>query len=169
MTKNKSFTTISISMDGVWAGSGYLHNGTIEDCGAQFCDDNDESLELYEMIEEAIAAGRDHVDVEISDDDATHRITWSIVEPIEPDYVVMHSPEGSDEEYIGSAKTLEAAREMAAEFDRGERGSLEKSLWDTARTAGHCGGISAPPEMSDDEPIEWLGKDGSINICRAAE
>lgn len=80
MTNTTSYTTISISMNGVWAGSGKLRDGVIEDCGAQFCSDNDESLEVYEMIEEAIAAGRDHVSVELSDD-VTHRITWSIVEP----------------------------------------------------------------------------------------
>lgn len=69
---------ISISMDGVWAGSGILRDGVIDNCGAQFCRDNDESLEIYEMIEAAIEAGKDSIKVEISDDDETHVITWSL-------------------------------------------------------------------------------------------
>ena len=69
---------ISISKDGIWAGSGQLRDGVIENCGAQFCGDNDESLEIYEMIETAIAEGKDSIKVETSDDDDTHVITWSL-------------------------------------------------------------------------------------------
>lgn len=69
---------ISISMDGVWAGSGVLRNGTIENCGAQFCDDNDESLAAYDRIEEAIAKGRDHVVCSLAGE--PRKLTWSIVD-----------------------------------------------------------------------------------------
>lgn len=69
---------ISISMDGTWAGSGRLVNGRIEDCGAQFCDDNDASLEIYDDIETAIGNGRDSVNVTI--DGESHEITWSLVD-----------------------------------------------------------------------------------------
>ena len=80
MAKSNEFTVISISMDGVWAGSGKLVDGQIKDCSAQFCDDNDESLEVYELIEDAIESGKDSIKVEFSDD-TTRRIDWTIVEP----------------------------------------------------------------------------------------
>lgn len=67
---------ISISMDGIWAGSGQLRDGTIENCGAQFCDDNDKSLAVYEQIEQAIAAGRDSLKVTIDGEAKT--LTWSL-------------------------------------------------------------------------------------------
>ena len=79
MSKTMTTAQISISVDGIWAGSGKLENGQIVDCGAQFCNDTDESEEIYEMIEVAIANGKSSVTVEHSDDDANHKITWSIV------------------------------------------------------------------------------------------
>jgi hypothetical protein len=79
MSNATDHTAISISMDGIWAGSGKLRDGQIEDCGAQFCDDNDESLEVYEMIEDAIENGEDEVRVTLDGED--HTITWTIVEP----------------------------------------------------------------------------------------
>ena len=69
---------ISISMNGTWAGSGRLVDGRIEDCGAQFCSDNDASLEIYDDIETAIGKGRDSVKVTI--DGESHKITWSLVD-----------------------------------------------------------------------------------------
>lgn len=70
------FTVIEISMDGVWAGSGKLIDGRIEDCSAQFCDDNDESLEVYDLIENAIEVGKaTQFDVEFSDG-SQHTISW---------------------------------------------------------------------------------------------
>jgi len=78
MTTQDNYTTISISMDGIWAGSGKLTNGIIEDCAAQFCDDNDASLAIYDDIETAIAAGRDSLKVKI--DGQVRRLTWSIVD-----------------------------------------------------------------------------------------
>ncbi len=72
------FATISIAMDGVWAGSGKLRDGTIQDCGAQFCDDNDASLSVYPLIEAAIAAGLDDLVTMI--DGTQRRLTWTIVE-----------------------------------------------------------------------------------------
>lgn len=78
MTTTKDHTVISISMDGIWAGSGKLINGRIEDCGAQFCDDNDESLSVYDMIEEAIKQCRHNVKVQFSGADDIKVITWSL-------------------------------------------------------------------------------------------
>lgn len=77
---NATTTTaqISISVDEIWAGSGRLENGQIVDCAAQFCSDADESEEIYEMIEQAIAEGKESVTVEHSADDKSRRITWSI-------------------------------------------------------------------------------------------
>jgi hypothetical protein len=75
------FTTISISVDNVWAGSGKLNDGVIIDCGAQFGDDQDESENVYEMIEEAISEGKDCLKVELSDRDSAVLITWTITPP----------------------------------------------------------------------------------------
>jgi hypothetical protein len=79
MTTADNYTTISISMDGTWAGSGKLRDGTIEDCGAQFCDDNDESDQVYDLIEAAIANGQQSIRVTLLDG-TRHTITWSIVD-----------------------------------------------------------------------------------------
>lgn len=68
---------ISISMDGIWAGTGTLRNGIIADCGAQFCDDADESDLIYSMIEDAIAEGKDSLKVQL-DDESKHVFTWSL-------------------------------------------------------------------------------------------
>lgn len=92
-------TAISISVDQIWAGSGKLRDGIIEDCGAQFCDDNDASLAIYEDIEEAIAAGLDHVDAEI--DGETKRITWIITDPLSEvrQYIADHEDDDEHDEY----------------------------------------------------------------------
>ena len=79
MSNTTATAQISISVDGIWAGSGKLENEQIVDCAAQFCRDADESEEIYEMIEQAIASGKSSVTVEHSDDDDNHKITWSIV------------------------------------------------------------------------------------------
>lgn len=70
---------ISISVDGVWAGSGVLRDGTIENCGAQFCDDLDKSAIVYEKIESAIAKGKDSINIRINGlDDVWHEVAWSL-------------------------------------------------------------------------------------------
>lgn len=74
--KTQDHTAISISMDHVWAGSGKLIDGQIVDCSAQFCDDNDKSLEVYEMIEDSIEDGDDELTVELDGESRT--MTWSI-------------------------------------------------------------------------------------------
>lgn len=82
MTTTQDHTAISISMDGTWAGSGKLINGRIEDCGAQFCDDNDSSLWAYDKIEQAIVEGKSSIRLTFSGDETSHEFTWSIVEPM---------------------------------------------------------------------------------------
>ena len=67
---------ISISLDQVWVGSGQLRNGIIENCGAQFCNDNDLSLEVYELIECAIVAHMSSIKVEL--DGEVKTIAWSL-------------------------------------------------------------------------------------------
>ncbi len=84
---NKNATEITrgimIFVDQVWAGSGKLR-GTVNvddgveivDCGAQFCDDTDESLSVYELIEDAIDSGESSIKVEL--DGETKTISWTI-------------------------------------------------------------------------------------------
>jgi hypothetical protein len=75
-------SVIEIYVDQVWAGSGKLVRRNdecrIEDCGAQFCDDNDESLEVYDSIEEAIEAGKKSITVELEGE--SKKITWTVTE-----------------------------------------------------------------------------------------
>lgn len=80
MAKSNEFTVIEIYVNSVWAGSGKLlgdvANGVeIKDCGAQFCDDNDESIGVYDDIQDAIDNGDDHIDFR------GQRITWNITVP----------------------------------------------------------------------------------------
>jgi hypothetical protein len=84
---NVTFTEspISITVDNVWAGDGKLRTWSDEsveivDCSAQFCDDSDESENVYELIQEAIEEGKDHLHVELSDRDSAVLITWTIAE-----------------------------------------------------------------------------------------
>lgn len=84
MTTTENYTTISISVDGVWAGRGKLIDGKIVDCGAQFSADHDESESVYELIEDAIEHGHQWADADLSDQDNLVHVTWSIVEPTLP-------------------------------------------------------------------------------------
>ena len=54
-------------------------------------------------------------------------------------------------EYYGRANTLSDAKQLS----KGR--SLPQSDWDTAKAAGHCGGISAPGGVEEDEPSHWWG------------
>jgi hypothetical protein len=77
---NGNFTAIEISLDGVWAGSGKLIDGRIEDCGAQFCDDSEESENVYELIEEAVVEGKSNLRVKFADD-TIRELSWTVTEP----------------------------------------------------------------------------------------
>ena len=83
-TTTMTTTTISIYQDDVWVGSGRLIAGTISDCGAMFGAVQDESDNVYELIEEAIEGGDDGIDVDLSDG-RTVAITWSIFATIKRD------------------------------------------------------------------------------------
>ena len=76
--KTTEYTAISISQDNVWAGSGKLTDGIISDCGAQFGADQDESENVYELIEEAIEEGKDSIRVELADIPNAVLISWTI-------------------------------------------------------------------------------------------
>jgi hypothetical protein len=81
MTNRDEYTEISISVDGVWAGSGKLRDGIIYDCGAVFAGDQDESENVYELIEDAINNGKDSLKVELSYLESAVQITWTITPP----------------------------------------------------------------------------------------
>jgi hypothetical protein len=73
-------SNITISVDGTWAGDGKLCpcSGRIEDCSAQFCDDADESLAVYDVIEQAIDGLTGSVMVDV--DGEAKKIEWTITE-----------------------------------------------------------------------------------------
>lgn len=76
-TPTVNLIIIIIYCDGVFSGSGKLVDGChIEDCAARFCDDEDESLEVYEIIEDAVASGESSVQVSFSDSDTIHEFSW---------------------------------------------------------------------------------------------
>lgn len=78
-------------------------------------------------------------------------------------YRVYDVTEGCDPSFCGEYDTLAEARAVAET----EPAGLEKSLWDTARAAGHCGGKSAPcGGVEDDETISWHGASGWHCVVR---
>ena len=78
-------------------------------------------------------------------------------------YHVFWAGEGSAEKYLGEASTLKDARRMAAEHFKGLRGALAQWMYDTARAAGHCDGICAPPAVS--APVAWFGRGRNYCAC----
>lgn len=56
--KYSPIQTIHIFVDGVLCGTGQLSCGIIGGCGLQFCDDADESEDIYAMIEDEIERRR---------------------------------------------------------------------------------------------------------------
>jgi hypothetical protein len=79
-------------------------------------------------------------------------------------YRVYESPDGCDVSFCGSHDTYEQAVDAAEK----EPAGLQKCDWETARKAGHCGGMYAPdPDgIEDDEPISWHGKHGWHYVVR---
>ena len=73
-------------------------------------------------------------------------------------YAVFRCPEGGDESFLGVASTLAEARRLSS------RHGLARSLWDTARLAGHCGGSYPPPDHYG-EPYAWFGRRGECCAC----
>ena len=71
-------------------------------------------------------------------------------------YRLYCQPEGSIASYCGEFETRALAASAA---DRQPRG-LSEDQWDTARRAGHCGGLTAPDSagQEDDEPLLWVGE-----------
>jgi len=59
--EEKTMKKISVTEDGVWAGTGTFNNGSIENCAAVLGDDRDMSERAYDAIEEAIADGETSV------------------------------------------------------------------------------------------------------------
>ena len=72
-------------------------------------------------------------------------------------YRVYSAPDGCSESYCGEFITLKDAQAYAETEPYG----LDECLYDTARAAGHCGGMEAPTGgTEEDEPISWHGQSG---------
>jgi len=72
-------------------------------------------------------------------------------------YNVYEAPDGCCESFLGVVSNLSEAYDLV---NSGKVG-LEESLYETARTAGHCGGLYAPEKQHEEnEPTEWFGPDG---------
>lgn len=70
-------------------------------------------------------------------------------------YRLYCQPEGSIASYCGEYATQLAAVCAAEAKPLG----LTEDQWETARRAGHCGGLYAPDTAGeeDDEPLTWSG------------
>ena len=72
-------------------------------------------------------------------------------------YRIYLAPDGCDPEYCGERDTYQEA----VAYAETEPAGLEQSLWETARVAGHCGGMMAPGYGAEsDEPMSWHGAAG---------
>ena len=78
-------------------------------------------------------------------------------------YRVYEAAVGSDLVFCGELDDLRDAMKFA----NSEPAGLPKSLWDTARVAGHVGGLLAPDLRGDeaDEVCSWHGKKQNHCIC----
>ena len=75
---------ITIFVDNVEAGSGFVRidqdgGHHVEDCGAQFCEDTDESDAVYELIDEALTSGKSSIKATLDSGD-TLSISWMLGE-----------------------------------------------------------------------------------------
>lgn len=70
-------------------------------------------------------------------------------------YRLYYQPEGSIVSYCGEYATQTAAATAAD----GKPPGLTEDLWETARRAGHCGGLYAPDRdgIEEEEPLWWVG------------
>ena len=75
---------------------------------------------------------------------------------------VYQAPEGGGQAYCGEFTTLTAAQAHAETEPEG----LWDYQWATARAAGGCDGLVAPPEagIEDDEPVSWHGATGRFCV-----
>jgi hypothetical protein len=80
-------------------------------------------------------------------------------------YHIFRAPEGGDLEYAGARPTLAEAQGFADSEPR----TLDACLWETARAAGHCDGIGAPPqEAVDGDAHSWHGARGDYCVVVVA-
>jgi hypothetical protein len=74
-------------------------------------------------------------------------------------YRVYKAPDGCDVSFCGEFATLAEAQAHALT----EPAGLERSLWETARAAGHCAGMTAPGGGDEsDEPLSWHGNEHCV-------
>ena len=111
-----------------------------------------------EMLQDAGRAEREH-----GDDPSTRNLARQLLEERRA-YRVYCAPDGCDPSYCGEYSTLEAAQEAAER----EPAGCPRANWDTARAAGHCGGLYAPPAEGDEdeEPESWHGASGWHYVVR---
>ena len=79
-------------------------------------------------------------------------------------YRVYLAPDGCDPSYCGEYSTIEEARDVAER----EPAGLDACMWETARAAGHCGGMTAPDTAGreDRDPLSWHGASGNHCVVR---
>lgn len=100
---------------------------------------------------------------EAGDEPATKDLADRLLSDVLTMYRVYEAPEGCSQIFCGEFPTLQEAVACADS----EPAGLEKSLWDTARAAGHCGGMSAPEGGEEgDEPLSWHGAKGNYCVVR---
>ena len=73
-------------------------------------------------------------------------------------YNVYHAPEGSGQEFLGFARTLKAARKLAA---HGGKSALPEHLYTTAWESGSpIDGLRPPAGNEAEDAAAWFGRGG---------
>lgn len=111
---------------------------------------------VIEALDEASREEDDH-----GDDPATRDLAERLLQAT--GYAVMLCEEGCAQIYIGSADSLDEARDLAERAERGEVGGTPESLWETARASRNPVPGCDYPEPHEDDPEEWVG---DYAICR---
>lgn len=137
----------------------------------------DDMVAIEELLAEAVAAyergdlaaclealsSAGHAESDHGDDPSTSDLADRLLEP-RVTFRVYRAPDGCDAEFVGEYDTQEEAEDAAEKATSG----LPRSMWDTARAAGHVAGLYAPSAEGeeDEEPESWHGPDGVNYVVR---
>lgn len=83
-------------------------------------------------------------------------------------YRLYHAPEGGTMAFCGEHESRIGAAMTA---QRHQPAGLSADLWETARAAGHCGGLRAPDleGAEEEEPLVWCGEYCVVRVIYSTE
>lgn len=139
----------------------------VREAGESICELLDEAVAAYdsgdlEPCRRALLAAYDQ-ESEHGDAPAAQSLAGKLLALTRTTWRVYYAPDGCDPSYCGECDTREEAETLA----ESEPAGLPRAQWDTARTAGHCAGMTAPDGgEEDEEPASWHGADGWYCVVR---